>query len=110
MGALLDLAKRTRSAEAQSALAPANDAPAPVDAGAEDRKARALAFLEAHPNVKRACFADAKADPANIILTAAIREPWGAVEVLVSRERFDAVALMELSLRYPGTSLFVPEH
>lgn len=110
MGALLDLAKRARSAEAQAALTPAHDAPTPLDAGAEDRKARALAFLEAHPNVKRVCFADVEADPANIVLTVAIREPWGAVEVLVGRERFDALALMELSLRYPGTSLSVPEH
>ena len=77
---------------------------------AEDRRARALAFLDAHPNVKRACFADVKADPANIVLTVAIREPWGAVEVLVRRERFDAPALMELSLRYSGTSLSVPDH
>lgn len=77
---------------------------------AEDRKARALAFLEAHPNVKRACFADVKADPANIVLTVAIREPWGVVEMLVTRERFDAPALMDLAGRYPATALQVPEH
>lgn len=110
MGALLDLAKRARQADQQASLSPAIDAPAPVDPSAEERKARALAFLEAHPNAKRACFTDVKADPENIVLTVALREPWGAVEVLVRRERFDAVALMELSLRYPGTSLSVPEH
>lgn len=110
MGALLDLAKRARHAEAQAALTPANDAPAPLDAGAEDRRARALAFLEEHPNVKRACFADVKADPAHFVLTVAIREPWSAVEVLVRRERFDALALMELAGRYPATALQVPEH
>ena len=87
----------------------AANAPA-FDLEAEDRKARALAFLEAHPNVKRACFADVKADPANIVLTVAIREPWGAVEVLVRRERFDALALMDLAARYPATALQVPEH
>jgi hypothetical protein len=37
-------------------------------------------------------------------------DPWGAVEVLIDRGRFDAFALMDLSLRYPDTSLFVPEH
>lgn len=77
---------------------------------AERRKAKALAFLEAHPNAKRACFVDLDGDPANVVLTVAIREPWMADEVLVSRARFDALALMELSLRYPATSLFVPEH
>jgi hypothetical protein len=80
-----------------------------ADSAAEARKARALAFLEMHPNVRRACFADATTDPAHIILTVAIREPpRGAIEVLVARERFDALALMELSLRYSDTSLFVP--
>jgi len=77
---------------------------------ADARKARALAYLEAHPEAARVCFADLKADPAHVILTVAVREPWGAVEVLVSRGRFDAFALMELAERYPATSLFVPEH
>jgi hypothetical protein len=74
------------------------------------RQRKALAFLEAHPNVKRTCFADVESDPANIILTVALREPWGVVEVLVRRERFDALALMDLSLRYPDTAVNVPEH
>lgn len=77
---------------------------------AQARTVRALAYLDEHPEVKRACFADAKADPENIVLTVAVREPWGAVEVLVRRDRFDAFALMELSARWPDTSLFVPEH
>lgn len=110
MGALLDLAKRTRPADAQAALAPGDDAPTPVDAGVEDRKARALAFLEAHPEAKRRCEADFVSDPENVILTVAIRKPWGAVEMLVRRERFDALALMDLAARYPATALQVPEH
>ncbi len=77
---------------------------------ARERKERALAYLEAHPEARRACFADVQSDSVHIVLTVALREPWGAVEVLVKRERFDAMALMELSLRYPATSLFVPEH
>ena len=80
-----------------------------VDA-AQDRTARALAYLQEHQEVKRACFADAKADPENIILTVAVREPLGAVEILVSRSKFDAFALMELSLCWPDTALFIPEH
>jgi hypothetical protein len=77
---------------------------------AQVRKARALAFLEAHPNVKRACFADVESDPAHVILTVALREPWGAMELLVRREKFDALVLMELSLRYPDTAVSVSEH
>ena len=89
---------------------PTKDGPSPADSAAKGRKARALAFLDAHPNVRRACFADVNTDPANVILTVAVREPRGAVEVLVRRDKFDAVALMDLSLRYPGTSLSIPEH
>jgi hypothetical protein len=72
---------------------------------AETRQRNALAFLETHPNVRRACFVDVASDPAHIILTVALREPWGALEVLVKREKFDRFALMELSLRYPDTVL-----
>ncbi len=77
---------------------------------AEARKVKALAFLEDHANVKRACFADPQAMPGQIVLTVAVREPWGAVEVLVSKDRFDAFAIMDLANRYPATSLSVPEH
>src|SRR5690242_2204811 len=59
---------------------------------AQDRQAKALQYLEAHPEAIRACFADVESDPANFVLTVALREPWGAVEVLVKRERFDAMA------------------
>lgn len=82
-----------------------------LDGGEENpRMQRALAYLQEHPDVKRACFADAKADPENIVLTVAVREPWGAVEVLISRDRFDPFALIELVNRYADTSLFIPEH
>jgi hypothetical protein len=81
-----------------------------ADPAAEARIAHALAFLEMHPNVRRACFANVEGDPAHVIITVAIREPRVAVEVLVRRERLDVPALMELSLRYPDTSLFVPLH
>ena len=74
------------------------------------RKARALAYLEQHPEAARACFADLKADPEHVIFTVAVREPWGAVEALVARSRFDALALIELSLRYPSTAVSVPVH
>ena len=76
----------------------------------DERKRRALAFLEANPQVKRACFADVQSDPANVILTVAVRDPRAAVEVLIDRAKFDAMRLLELSLRYPDTSLFVQEH
>ena len=78
--------------------------------GSQARMGRALAYLEAHPNVRRACFADVDSDPANIVLTVALRDPWGAVEVLVSLAKFDALALLELANRYPATSLQIPEH
>jgi len=79
------------------------------NAQALDRKARVLAYLEAHPGVKRACFADLKADPEHVILTVAVRDPWGAVELAVKREKFDPLAIMELSLRYPDTALQLPQ-
>ncbi len=91
-------------------IAPFPATPANDPAASEARMARALAYLEAHPEAKRACFADVQSDSVHIVLTVALREPWGALEVLVKRERFDAMALMELSLRYGATSLFVPEH
>ena len=81
----------------------------PAGPDAEKRKARALAYLEAHPKTTRACFADLKADPAHVILTVALRTPWTALEVLLSRQRFDALAVMELADRYPATSLQIPE-
>lgn len=76
----------------------------------QERMALALAFLEKNPEIQRACFADTKADPANIVLTVAIRAPWGAVEVLVERDRFDSMAMLELAQRYPLTALHIPEH
>jgi hypothetical protein len=102
---------REHKSELLDALQRPQDAPA-IQAGdkAAERKARALAFLEAHPNVKRACFADVESDPLNVVLTVAVREPWGAVEVLIDRRRFDPLALMDLSLRHTDTSLFIPEH
>lgn len=80
------------------------------DPAAESRKARALAFLEAYPAVQRVCFADAQSDPAHIVFTIALREPWGAVELHVDRERFDVFALIDLTRRYPDTSAFIPNH
>jgi hypothetical protein len=102
---------REHKAELLDALQRSEYAPAAeMDGGAPGRKARVLAFLEANPRVKRACFADAQSDPQNVVLTVAVRDPWGAVEVLIDRGRFDPFSLMELSLRYPDTSLFIPEH
>lgn len=110
MGALLDLARRAYATDPKPGDSPALSKPPPIDTAAKERIARAQAFLLAHPTVKRACFADTKADPDHIILTVAVREPFGALEVRVRRERFDALALIELSLRYPDTALNVPEH
>ena len=76
---------------------------------AEDRMARALAYLKEHPEAKRVCFLDAKAEPAHIVLTIALREPWGALELLVARNKLDPFALMELSLRNPCTALQVAQ-
>lgn len=91
--------------------------PAPIplseplrSAGPGIRQERALAYLEEHPLVKRTCFADVASDPENVILTVAVRDPWGVVEVAVSKDRFDAIALMELVAGYPDTALSVPEH
>lgn len=74
----------------------------------EERKRAALEFLAAHPNVARACFAHPEAE--KIVLTVAVRDPWGVLEVEIERSRFDALALMELAKRYPETSLRIPEH
>jgi len=96
---------------AQQAATIGGTAPPPDrDQSAESRKAHALAYLEDHPDVRRACFADTLVDPVSIVLTVAVREPWGAVEVLISRDRFDPFTLIELASRYADTSLFIPVH
>ncbi len=74
------------------------------------RKARAFVYLDEHPDVKRVCFCDIESDPRHVILTVATREPFRAVEVLVGRERFDPLALIELSLRHRDTALQTLEH
>ena len=79
------------------------------DPKAEARKAKALAILQGASNVKRVCIADTT-EPERIILTIAIRDPWGAVELSVDRSRFDPMALMELAERYRDTALDVQEH
>lgn len=82
----------------------------PPDDHPKIRQERALAYLEEHPQVKRTCFADVSSDPDNVILTVAVRDPWGVIEVAVSKDRFDALALMDLASGYPDTALSVPEH
>lgn len=71
------------------------------------RKRRALDYLDAHPEVRRACFSDSKALPGVVLLTVALRKPAGAVEIAIRRECFDEFALIELGERYPDTSIFL---
>lgn len=81
-----------------------------LPASPEARRERAMAYLEEHPLVKRACFADVSSDPDNVILTVVVRDPSSVAEVAVSKDRFDAFALMDLAAGYPDTALSIPEH
>lgn len=75
-----------------------------------ERTRSALAYLDASPGAQRACFVAFPKDGDAVILTVALREPPGVLEIRVTRESFDAMKLFELSLRHPDTSVFVRAH
>ena len=113
MGWLLELAKRSGSEGAGTVSAQDGSELAgriARDPGADSRKAMALAFLDANPEVRRVCFYHTPKVGAFVMLTIAVRDPRAAVEMRIAKERFDAMALFDLSLKHPGTSVFVPEH
>lgn len=91
---------------------PGRDIPGQIarDPLASSRMASALAYLDANPDVQRACFYHALQSSPVVILTVAVRVPRAALEMSISRERFDAMKLFELSLNHPGTSVFVMDH
>ena len=112
MGWLLEIAKRGGTEAGTVSAKDGGELAGRIarDPGADSRKAMALAFLDAHPEVRRACFYHAPKVGAFVILTVAVRDPRAAVEMSIARERFDAMGLFDLSLKHPGTSVFVPEH
>ncbi len=67
----------------------------------EERRQKALAMLEADPQLKRVVHADPDGDPDNVILTIGIRNV-GTCEMLVPRYKFDPWQLMELINRAGG--------
>ncbi|KXS33200.1 MAG: Uncharacterized protein AWT59_0633 [Candidatus Gallionella acididurans] len=67
----------------------------------EARRQKVIAMLEATPGTQRAIYVDDASDPANIIVTVAVRHPTGATcEMLVSKAGCDAWQLLELIERH----------
>lgn len=70
-----------------------------LGAGAEGRRARVLAMLDADPSMRIAVACDGEGDP--VAVAVAIRDK-GACEVLIPAARFDPFALLELVARHGG--------
>ena len=104
MGILLDLAltaapEEHRREETSDAL---------PDPRAEARRQRALAMLRAQPEARRVLLSDDadQAYPGHVVLTVGLRTETGMLctaDLLVRRERYDGLAVLELFERHGGT-------
>lgn len=67
----------------------------------ESRRQKVIAMLDAAPDLQRAIHVDDSSDPHNIILCVAVRHPTRATcEMLISRDKYDPFALLELLMQH----------
>ncbi len=95
---------RERKAELLDELRAANDGAyeALPDAAAEGRRQRVLAMLRESPTVRYAVVTDTDSDPDAVIVALAIRGR-ATCELLIPRDRYDGVLLLDLIERHSGT-------
>ena len=72
------------------------------DAAAEARRQRVLVMLRESPAVRYAVVTDTESDPGAVIVALAIRER-ATCELLIPRDRYDGVLLLDLIDRHSGT-------
>jgi hypothetical protein len=72
------------------------------DAAAEARRQKVLAMLRERPTVRYVVVTDTESDPDAVIVALAIRER-ATCELLIPRDRYDGVLLLELIDRHSGT-------
>ena len=80
---------------------PPNPKVAP-DPAAEARRQRVLAMLRESPTVRYAVVTDTDSDPDAVIVTLAVRGR-ASCELLIPRDRYDGVLLLDLIERHSGT-------
>ena len=72
------------------------------DPAAEARRQRVLAMLRESPTVRYAVVTDTDSDPDAVIVTLAVRGR-ASCELLIPRDRYDGVLLLDLIERHSGT-------
>ena len=73
-----------------------------ADPTAETRRQRVLRMLRENPTITYAMVTDTSADPETVILVLAIRDK-GACEILIPRDRYDGMLLLDLIERHGAT-------
>lgn len=66
----------------------------------EARRQKAIAMLEAAPDIKRAIYTDTDSDPHNVILAIAVRACQQTCEMLIPKAKYDPWKLLELVERH----------
>lgn len=95
---------RSHKAELLAELRAANEATydAAPDAAAEARRQRVLAMLRENPTITYAAVTDTDSEPHAVIVALAIRGR-ATCELLIPRDRYDGVLLLDLIEQHCGT-------